>query len=101
MVSQPGLFCCVSAGLGGVAPGQLPGAASQLLVGEGGCLGPLLPLLTGFLQWPPHGHRLPGMGMCWAGRPGGLPHLLFTPPASLASPREAQSSHGGSAGTPR
>lgn len=45
-----------------MAPGQLPGAASQLLVGEGGCLVPLLPLLTGFLHWPLHEHRLPDMG---------------------------------------
>lgn len=43
MVSQPGLFLLLVLGWGGVAPGQLPGAASQLLVGEGGCLGPSCP----------------------------------------------------------
>lgn len=39
-------------GWAAVAPGQLPGTASQLLVGEGGCLVPLLPLLPGLLHWP-------------------------------------------------
>lgn len=38
-------------GWAAVAPGQLPGTASQLLVGDRGHLVPLLPLLSGFVPW--------------------------------------------------
>lgn len=87
-------------GWAAMAPGQLPGAASQLpscwwMRAVVWC--PSCPFSLASSIDPPYKHRLPGMCVYWDPRLGraALPFLHPTCPHWF--PREAQGSHGGRA----